>query len=129
MITVFRNRKVKKINRALDINLQQWQIDYIFSNYPNVQTLLAPGRSSGKSLAIMLRQMLDTKSKYLWTLGKPLTPEELKEKHLTNYMPIFVSLTRPSIRGKNYLLKWRQIYRRLEDAGLKLAKVIWLTQN
>lgn len=125
MFKFLQKGKVKKINAALDIDLQPWQIDYIFSAQPDTQIFLSI-RSSAKTLTLMLRQMLDTKAKYLWTLKAPLSDDELKSKDLLEYVPVFKGLNKPSLKGRNYLLRWRQIYRKLISSGLKLAEVVWV---
>lgn len=125
MFKFLQKGKVKKINAALDIDLQPWQIDYIFGAQPDTQIFLSI-RSSAKTLTLMLRQMLDTKAKYLWTLKAPLSDDELKSKDLLEYVPVFKGLNKPSLKGRNYLLRWRQIYRKLISSGLKLAEVVWV---
>lgn len=125
MFKFLQKGKVKKINEALDIELQPWQVDYIFNNQPDAQVFLSI-RSSAKTLTLMLRQMLNTKAKYLWTLKAPLSDEELKSKDLSEYIPVFKGLNKPSLRGRNYLLRWRQVYKKLMSSGLKLAEVVWV---
>lgn len=125
MFNLFRASKVKKINEALGVELQSWQIRYIFSASPNNQ-LLTTMRSSYKALTLMLRQMLNRKAKYIWTLNAPLTDKELKKRHLETYVPIYIGSTKPSMRGRNFLLKWRQVYKKLSETNLKLAEVVWI---
>lgn len=122
MFNVFRRRKVRKINDALGIELQDWQINFIFSR----KTLKLPERSSYKTLTIMLRQMLDIKSKYIWSMKEPLSYEQLNQKGLSDWTQLYRGTHKPNFRSRNYLLSWRQVYRKLNDAGLKLAKVTWL---
>ena len=122
MFNVFRRIKVRKINDALGIELQDWQVNFIFSK----KTLILPERSSYKTITIMLRQMLNTKSKYIWSMKEPLTYEQLIKKGLSDWTPIYRGTYKPNFRSRNYLLSWRQTYRKLDDAGLKLAKVTWL---
>lgn len=121
MLNLFKKNKIKKINDALGIELQPWQINYIFNDVQNFRE-----RSSYKALTIMLKQMLNKKAKYIWTLKAPLSREELVKRHLEEYIPIYVGNTKPSMRGKNFLLKWRQVYKKLSGTGLKLAQVVWI---
>ncbi len=122
MFKLFRDRKVKKINEALDIQLQDWQIDFIF----NKRAAKLPERSSYKTLTIMLRQMLNTRSKYIWSMREPLSDVQLRQKGLSDWSYVYRGLYKPNFRSRNYLLSWRQTYKKLDDAGLKLAKVTWL---
>lgn len=122
MFNLFRKIKVRKINDALGIELQDWQVNFIFSK----KVLKLPEKSSYKTLTIMLRQMLDNKSKYIWSMKEPLTYEQLTKKGLSDWTPIYRGTYKPNFRSRNYLLSWRQTYRKLDDAGLKLAKVTWL---
>ena len=122
MFNVFRRMKVRKINDALGIELQDWQVNFIFSK----KTLKLPERSSYKTITIMLRQMLNTKSKYIWSMKEPLSYEQLTAKNLSDWTLLYRGTHKPNFRSRNYLLSWRQIYKKLNDAGLKLAKVIWL---
>ena len=122
MFNVFRRMKVRKINDALGIELQHWQVNFIFSK----KTLKLPERSSYKTITIMLRQMLNTKSKYIWSMKEPLSYEQLTAKNLSDWTLLYRGTHKPNFRSRNYLLSWRQIYKKLNDAGLKLAKVIWL---
>ena len=124
MFGIFKRRKaVKKINEALGIELQSWQIDYIFAKRPKGLTAF---RSSYKTLTIMLRQMMDKKSKYVWSMGTPLTDQQLKDFNLSGYTPIYTGITKPNFRSRNYLLRWRQAYKKLQAAGLNLAEVRWI---
>lgn len=124
MFGIFRRRKeVKKINEALGIELQSWQINYIFAKHPKGLTNF---RSSYKALTIMLRQMVDKKSKYVWSMGTPLTDQQLKDFNLSGYTPIYTGTTKPNFRSRNYLLRWRQAYKKLQAAGLDLAEVKWI---
>lgn len=125
MFNWFRKNKIKKINSALGIELQPWQIEYIFNAYPNVQ-IFRGERSSYKTLTLILRQILNKKAKYIWTLGNPLGREELIARQLEDYTPIYIGTTKPSMRGRNFLLKWRQVYRKLSETDLKLAQVVWI---
>lgn len=122
MVNVFRKMKVRKINDALGIELQDWQINYIFSK----KTLKLPEKSSYKTITIMLRQMLNIKSKYIWSLQEPLSYDQLIAKNLDDCIMIYKGMHKPNFRSRNYLLRWRQIYKKLNDAGLRLAKVVWL---
>ena len=122
MFNVFRRMKVRKINDALGIELQDWQVNFIF----NKKTLELPERSSYKTITIMLRQMLNTKSKYIWSMKEPLSYEQLTAKNLSDWTLLYRGTHKPNFRSRNYLLSWRQIYKKLNDAGLRLAKVIWL---
>ena len=122
MFNVFRRMKVRKINDALGIELQDWQVNFIFSK----KTLKLPERSSYKTITIMLRQMLNTKSKYIWSMKEPLSYEQLTAKNLSDWTLLYRGTHKPNFRSRNYLLSWRQIYKKLNDAGLKLAKVVWL---
>ena len=122
MFNVFRRMKVRKINDALGIELQDWQVNFIFSK----KTLKLPERSSYKTITIMLRQMLNTKSKYIWSMKEPLSYEQLTAKNLSDWTLLYRGTHKPNFRSRNYLLSWRQIYKKLNDAGLKLAKVIWI---
>ena len=122
MFNVFRRMKVRKINDALGIELQDWQVNYIFSK----KTLKLPEKSSYKTITIMLRQMLNTKSKYIWSMKEPLSYEQLTAKNLSDWTLLYRGTHKPNFRSRNYLLSWRQIYKKLNDAGLRLAKVIWL---
>ena len=122
MFNVFRRMKVRKINDALGIELQDWQVNFIFSK----KTLELPERSSYKTITIMLRQMLNTKSKYIWSMKEPLSYEQLTAKNLSDWTLLYRGTHKPNFRSRNYLLSWRQIYKKLNDAGLRLAKVIWL---
>lgn len=122
MFNVFRRMKVRKINDALGIELQDWQVNFIFSK----KTLKLPERSSYKTITIMLRQMLNTKSKYIWSMKEPLSYEQLTAKNLSDWTLLYRGTHKPNFRSRNYLLSWRQIYKKLNDAGLRLAKVIWL---
>ena len=74
----------------------------------------------------MLRQMLNIKSKYIWSLQEPLSYDQLIAKNLDDCIMIYKGMHKPNFRSRNYLLRWRQIYKKLNDAGLRLAKVIWL---
>ena len=114
--------KVRKINDALGIELQDWQVNFIFSK----KTLKLPERSSYKTITIMLRQMLNTKSKYIWSMKEPLSYDQLIAKNLDDWIMLYKGTHKPNFRSRNYLLSWRQIYKKLNDAGLRLAKVIWL---
>lgn len=122
MFNVFRRMKVRKINDALGIELQDWQVNFIFSK----KTLKLPERLSYKTITIMLRQMLNTKSKYIWSMKEPLSYEQLTAKNLSDWTLLYRGTHKPNFRSRNYLLSWRQIYKKLNDAGLRLAKVIWL---
>ena len=122
MFNVFRRMKVRKINDALGIELQDWQVNFIFSK----KTLILPERSSYKTITIMLRQMLNTKSKYIWSMKEPLSYEQLTAKNLSDWTLLYRGTHKPNFSSRNYLLSWRQIYKKLNDAGLRLAKVIWL---
>ena len=122
MFNVFRRMKVRKINDALGIELQDWQVNFIFSK----KTLELPERSSYKTITIMLRQMLNTKSKYIWSMKEPLSYEQLTAKNLSDWTLLYRGTHKPNFRSRNYLLSWRQIYKKLNDAGLRLAKVIWI---
>lgn len=122
MVNVFRKMKVRKINEALGIELQDWQVNYIFSK----KTLKLPEKSSYKTITIMLRQMLNTKSKYIWSMKEPLSYAQLTAKNLSDWTLLYRGTHKPNFRSRNYLLSWRQIYKKLNDAGLRLAKVIWL---
>lgn len=122
MFNVFRRMKVRKINDALGIELQDWQINFIFSK----KTLILPERSSYKTITIMLRQMLNTKSKYIWSMKEPLSYDQLIAKNLDDWIMLYKGTHKPNFRSRNYLLSWRQIYKKLNDAGLRLAKVVWL---
>ena len=122
MFNVFRRMKVRKIKDALGIELQDWQVNFIFSK----KTLKLPERSSYKTITIMLRQMLNTKSKYIWSMKEPLSYNQLIAKNLDDWIMLYNGTHKPNFRSRNYLLSWRQIYKKLNDAGLKLAKVIWL---
>lgn len=122
MFNVFRRMKVRKINDALGIELQDWQVNFIFSK----KTLKLPERSSYKTITIMLRQMLNTKSKYIWSMKEPLSYEQLTAKNLSDWTLLYRGTHKPNFRSRNYLLSWRQIYKKLNDAELRLAKVIWL---
>ena len=122
MFNVFRRMKVRKINDALGIELQDWQVNFIFSK----KTLNLPERSSYKTITIMLRQMLNTKSKYIWSMKEPLSYGQLTAKNLSDWTLLYKGTHKPNFRSRNYLLSWRQIYKKLNDAGLRLAKVIWL---
>ena len=122
MFNVFRRMKVRKINDALGIELQDWQVNFIFSK----KTLKLPERSSYKTITIMLRQMLNTKSKYIWSMKEPLSYEQLIAKNLGDWTLLYRGTHKPNFRSRNYLLSWRQIYKKLNDAGLRLAKVIWI---
>ena len=122
MFNVFRRMKVRKINDALGIELQDWQVNFIFSE----KTLKLPERSSYKTITIMLRQMLNTKSKYIWSMKEPLSYEQLTAKNLSDWTLLYRGTHKPNFRSRNYLLSWRQIYKKLNDAGLRLAKVVWL---
>ena len=122
MFNVFRRMKVRKINDALGIELQDWQVNFIFSKH----TLKLPKRSANKTITIMLRQMLNTKSKYIWSMKEPLSYEQLTAKNLSDWTLLYRGTHKPNFRSRNYLLSWRQIYKKLNDAGLRLAKVIWL---
>ena len=122
MFNVFRRMKVRKINDALGIELQDWQVNFIFSK----KTLKLPERSSCKTITIMLRQMLNTKSKYIWSMKEPLSYEQLTAKNLSDWTLLYRGTHKPNFRSRNYLLSWRQIYKKLNDAGLRLAKVIWI---
>ena len=122
MFSVFRRMKVRKINDALGIELQDWQVNFIFSK----KTLKLPERSSYKTITIMLRQMLNTKSKYIWSMKEPLSYEQLTAKNLSDWTLLYRGTHKPNFRSRNYLLSWRQIYKKLNDAGLRLAKVVWL---
>ena len=122
MFNVFRRMKVRKINDALGIELQDWQVNFIFSK----KTLKLPERSSYKTITIMLRQMLNTKSKYRWSMKEPLSYEQLTAKNLSDWTLLYRGTHKPNFRSRNYLLSWRQIYKKLNDAGLRLAKVIWI---
>ena len=122
MFNVFRRMKVRKINDALGIELQDWQVNFIFSK----KTLKLPEKSSYKTITIMLRQMLNTKSKYIWSMKEPLSYEQLTAKNLSDWTLLYRGTHKPNFRSRNYLLSWRQIYKKLNDAGLRLAKVIWL---
>lgn len=122
MFNVFRRIKVRKINDALGIELQDWQVNFIFSK----KTLKLPEKSSYKTITIMLRQMLNTKSKYIWSMKEPLSYEQLNDKNLSDWSLLYRGTHKPNFKSRNYLLSWRQIYKKLNDAGLKLAKVMWL---
>ena len=122
MFNVFRRMKVRKINDALGIELQDWQVNFIFSK----KTLKLPEKSSYKTITIMLRQMLNTKSKYIWSMKEPLSYEQLTAKNLSDWTLLYRGTHKPNFRSRNYLLSWRQIYKKLNDAGLRLAKVIWI---
>ena len=122
MFNIFRRMKVRKINAALRIELQDWQIDFIFSK----KTPKLPERSSYKTITIMLRQMLNTKSKYIWSIKEPLSYKQLTAQNLSDWTLLYRGPHKPNFKSKNYLLSWRRIYRKLDDIGLRLAPVIWL---
>ena len=69
---------------------------------------------------------LNTKSKYIWSMKEPLSYEQLTAKNLSDWTLLYKGTHKPNFRSRNYLLSWRQIYKKLNDAGLRLAKVIWL---
>ena len=123
MLNIFRNIKVNKINEALGIGLCEWQIDYIFKN----KSVIIPlAQMQYKQLTIILKQILNKHSKYIWSLKEPLTQEQLKENNLLDWTQIYKGNHKPDFKSTRYLLNWRQIYKKLEGTGLKLAKVRWM---
>lgn len=122
MLWFMRNKVVNKINEALNITLQPWQIDYVFKNKP----LTPPTKTANKSMTVALKQMLDKKAKYVWTLKYPVGVDVREQCKAENYSFIYQGYTQPNIRVKNYLMQWRRVYRKLDTAGLKLAQVLWI---
>lgn len=122
MIWFLRKRYVRRINEALGIELQPWQINFIFKG----KYSYVIDKSPYKSLTLMLKQMLDKHSKFMWSLRYPVDTITQELCYKESYTPIYSGRTKPGIKSRNYLLRWRQVYRKLEACGLKLAKVLWV---
>lgn len=122
----FRDYKTKQINKALGIELLPWQIEYIFNADADPSLLKKSESYTNKITAVALRQILDKNTKYIWTLRAPLTYQELQKRHLLDYISIYEGRSKPTLRGRNFLLQWRRLYKKLKTTNLRLAEVAWV---
>lgn len=114
-------KKVAKINTALNIELENWQIDYLLLNRP-----LDVNRGRVKrAQTLMLKQILSVESKYYWRINTAQSTRVMMYKK-EGYFPISDDRGDSSVPyHRNYLIQWKRMWLKLYKAGIPVAEVSW----
>lgn len=107
-----RRKTVKKVNRALGIQLTKWQIDFIFENRP-YSAEIATKRCNGKTLAHILRICL----KNDLPLYEPIIMKRTRADTKLMLMRYVGEDSATERRMHNFMYELRYIYEKLSAAG------------
>lgn len=114
-------KKVAKINEALNIKLEDWQIDYLLLNKP----LDVNRERTKEAQTLMLKQILSTDSKYYWRINTAQSTRVMVYRK-EGYFPINDDRGDSSvIYHRSYLIQWKRTYLKLQKAGIPVADVSW----
>lgn len=114
-------KKVAKINGALNIKLEDWQIDYLLLNRP----LDVNRERTKEAQTLMLKQILSAGSKYYWRINTARSTRVIVYRK-EGYFPINDDRGDSSvIYHRSYLIQWKRTYLKLQKAGIPVADVSW----
>lgn len=110
-------RIVKRINKALNIKLYKWQINFIFAD-GEYQSEYLYGRRNGKSLANALKLCLSS--------GPPLIYDNRSDLFITNGIEAYAKEdAQPRIRYRFFCNEVLRIHKALDEAGgIPLREII-----
>lgn len=114
-------KKVAKINKALNISLEDWQVDYLFLDRP---LDINQGKAK-KTQTLMLKQILSLDSRYYWRINTAQSTRVMVYKK-EGYFPINDDRGDSSVLyHRNYLIQWKRMWVKLHEAGIPVADVSW----